>query len=151
MVMNEQDRLYLSGEVKDNNQRREARRRETYNRRKKQKRRKKRVVLIVIAFVIVLIFTSVLLITGRKDKLCGAWTFADSTYAFDGKGRGSMDITAAKYSYTYKIKKDRLIIDFKEENIHDCTYGFSIDGNTLTLVGLEGTVGGTYELHRKTK
>ena len=31
----------------------------------------------------------------------------------------------------------------------DCTYTFSVNGNTLTLTGGEGTIGGTYELHRQ--
>ena len=31
----------------------------------------------------------------------------------------------------------------------DCTYTFSVNDNTLTLTGGEGTIGGTYELHRQ--
>lgn len=40
-------------------------------------------------------------------------------------------------------------IDFSDEAVHDGTYTFSVDGDTLTLIGGEGTIGGSYELHRQ--
>lgn len=32
------------------------------------------------------------------------------------------------------------------ESAHDATYEFSVKGDTLILIGGEGTIGGTYEL-----
>lgn len=37
-------------------------------------------------------------------------------------------------------------IDFVNESAHDATYEFSVKGDTLILIGGEGTIGGTYEL-----
>ncbi|MEQ2829994.1 DUF5640 domain-containing protein [[Ruminococcus] lactaris] len=43
------------------------------------------------------------------------------------------------------------MIDYANESVRDSEYEFTVDGNTLTLVGDEGTVGGTYELKRSSK
>lgn len=45
-----------------------------------------------------------------------------------------------------KIKDNQLYIDFVNESAHDATYEFSVKGDTLILIGGEGTIGGTYEL-----
>ena len=43
------------------------------------------------------------------------------------------------------------MIDYANESVWDSEYEFTVDGNTLTLIGGEGTVGGTYELKRSSK
>ena len=48
----------------------------------------------------------------------------------------------------YKIKKDQISIDYENESVRDGTYTFSVDKDKLTLIGGEGTVGGTYTLTR---
>jgi len=58
----------------------------------------------------------------------------------------SENITLADYDFTYEIKDNQLYIDFVNESAHDATYEFSVKGDTLTLIGGEGTIGGTYEL-----
>lgn len=50
------------------------------------------------------------------------------------------------YDFTYEIKDNQLYIDFVNESAHDATYEFSVKGDTLILIGGEGTIGGTYEL-----
>lgn len=52
----------------------------------------------------------------------------------------------ADYDFTYEIKDNQLYIDFVNESAHDVTYEFSVKGDTLILIGGEGTIGGTYEL-----
>ncbi|MFR7697186.1 MAG: DUF5640 domain-containing protein [Roseburia sp.] len=37
-------------------------------------------------------------------------------------------------------------MDYANESVRDSEYEFTVDGNTLTLIGGEGTVGRTYEL-----
>ena len=57
-----------------------------------------------------------------------------------------MVLHAVSYDFTYTIDGNKLIIDYLNESVHDSTYEFTVDGDTLTLVGGEGTIGGTYEL-----
>ena len=77
----------------------------------------------------------------------GKWDFDGTTaYEFDGKGSGAMLLTLADYDFTYEIKDNQLYIDFVNESAHDATYEFSVKGDTLILIGGEGTIGGTYEL-----
>ena len=66
--------------------------------------------------------------------------------AQSSKGSGEMLLTLADYDFTYEIKDNQLYIDFVNESAHDATYEFSVKGDTLTLIGGEGTIGGTYEL-----
>ena len=67
--------------------------------------------------------------------------------AFDkAPSPSSENITLADYDFTYEIKDNQLYIDFVNESAHDATYEFSVKGDTLILIGGEGTIGGTYEL-----
>ena len=51
-----------------------------------------------------------------------------------------MILTSATYDFSYQVKDDQLFIDFSNEAARDCTYTFSVNGNTLTLTGGEGTI-----------
>ena len=85
--------------------------------------------------------------SGATDALAGTWDLdSNTTYEFDGKGSGEMLLTLADYDFTYEIKDNQLYIDFVNESAHDATYEFSVKGDTLILIGGEGTIGGTYEL-----
>ena len=55
------------------------------------------------------------------------------------------------YEYTYEINKDALSIDFDDEAVHDCVYKFTVESDTLTIVGGEGTTGGTYILSKSSQ
>lgn len=55
------------------------------------------------------------------------------------------------YDFTYTIDGNKLMIDYANESVRDSEYEFTVDENTLTLIGGEGTVGGTYELKRSSK
>ena len=81
------------------------------------------------------------------NVLSGTWALDGTTaYQFDGNGKGAMVLHAVSYDFTYTIDGNKLIIDYLNESVHDSTYEFTVDGDTLTLVGGEGTIGGTYEL-----
>lgn len=85
-----------------------------------------------------------------SDPLTGTWDYdSNTTYQFDGKESGAMILTSATYDFSYQVKGNQLFIDFSNEAARDCTYTFSVNDNTLTLTGGEGTIGGTYELHRQ--
>lgn len=123
------------------------------NRIKKKKQKQHRMLiggasalLVVIIIIIILIVKGC---SGATDALAGTWNFdSNTTYEFDGKGSGAMVLSLANYDFTYEIKDNQLYIDFSNESVHDATYEFSVKGDTLTLVGGEGTIGGTYELNK---
>lgn len=121
---------------------------------KSQKRNKRKVILIVSIIVVLLAIGSLLGLKIYKNQLLkqveGTWVYDQYTqYEFDGKGNGCMCLEEYHYEYTYSIKDDVLSIDFKDESVHDCTYTFSLENATLTIIGGEGTTGGTYKLKRQ--
>lgn len=119
---------------------------------KKQKQRRMlfggaAAVLIVIVVVIVLIVKGC---SGRTDVLAGTWDFdGTTTYSFDGEGSGAMVLPSISYDFTYTIDGNKLVIDYINESVHDSPYEFAVDGDILTMVVGEGTVGGTYKLTRQ--
>lgn len=129
-----------------------------YNRRRTIIRRRCRnqMICIIIAFVLVfVVIIGIAIFKNRlnsKDELRqfqGTWKYDEYTqYELDGNGNGCMCLEDLHYEYTYSVKDNELKLDFKDDSVHDCTYTFSMENSTLTLSGGEGTVGGTYELHK---
>lgn len=102
------------------------------------------VVLAILILIIVLIAKGC---SGGTDALAGKWNLDGQTYyEFDGDGAGSMILTNTTYEFSYKVKDDQLMIDYKDVSLTDGTYTFTVEDGKLTLIGGEGTVGGTYEL-----
>lgn len=124
------------------------------NKRKKKKQKQRRMLfggaaaaLIVIVVLIVLIVKGC---SGRTDVLAGTWDFdGTTTYSFDGEGSGAMVLPSISYDFTYMINGDRLVIDFANEILQDSTYTYLVEDGTLTMIGGEGTIGGTYELNKR--
>ena len=124
------------------------------NKKKKKKQKQRRMLfggaaaaLIVIVVLIVLIVKGC---SGRTDVLAGTWDFdGTTTYSFDGEGSGAMVLPSISYDFTYMINGDRLVIDFANEILQDSTYTFLVEDGTLTMIGGEGTIGGTYELNKR--
>ena len=87
--------------------------------------------------------------SGGTDVLKGKWDLDGTTaYEFSGDGNGALLLPNATYEFTYEIKKDQVSIDYENESVRDGAYTFSVDKDKLTLIGGEGTVGGTYTLTR---
>ena len=70
--------------------------------------------------------------TQRRMVLCGAIA--------------ALELPSISYDFAYTIDGNKLMIDYANESVRDSEYEFTVDGNTLTLIGGEGTVGRTYEL-----
>ena len=118
---------------------------------KKKKQNQRRMLIGGASVLLIVIIVAIILIvkgcSGATDALAGTWDLdSNTTYEFDGKGSGAMLLTLADYDFTYEIKDNQLYIDFVNESAHDATYEFSVKGDTLILIGGEGTIGGTYEL-----
>lgn len=131
---------------------REEDRKHRHARKKRIQRRRRLMFGGSITALAVLILLIVLLMRGCTDSgaLVGTWTYdGNTTYQFDDDGSGAMKLTAISYDFIYTIDGDQLHIDFENESVHDGTYTFTVDGNTLTLVGGEGTIGGTYTLTKQ--
>lgn len=105
----------------------------------------------MVAVVIVVVFIIfALLPKSDLGVVKGTWVYDQYTrYEFDGNGNGCMCLEDLHYKYTYIISDDELTLDFENDTVHDCTYTFKINDNTLIIIGGEGTVGGTYELTKE--
>ena len=122
--------------------------------RKRRRRRDNRKAIMFMAFIAITVaFVSLFLIlhfSNSNNKLVGTWVYDEYTqYVFEESGHGKLLADDISYEYTYKIKGEKVIIDFTEDVIRDCDYTFSVDGTELTLKGGTGTDGGTYMLNKK--
>lgn len=101
--------------------------------------------------VLCLLFTiSLCACGGETDKgIVGTWKYNEHIeYEFTDDGKGCLCQDDAHYHYTYKTDGDQLSMDFEANIVKDCVYTYTIVDNQLTLIGGEGTDGGTYKLNR---
>ena len=61
-----------------------------------------------------------------------------TAYEFSGDGNGALLLPNVTYEFSYDIKKDQISIDYENESVRDGTYTFTVEDNTLTLIGGEG-------------
>lgn len=111
------------------------------------------IIIGVIAILALGIFLIFYFQKGNKKELLqfqGKWVYDEYTaYEFDGAGNGCMCLEDVHYEYTYTVDNNELKIDFKDDSVRDCSYAFQINDGSMIITGGEGTVGGTYELHKK--
>ena len=82
-------------------------------------------------------------------KITGLWQYDEYTkYEFNEDGTGCLCADDVHYEYTYKLSGDKVSIDFEKDIVRDCDYTYFIEENTLTLIGGDGTDGGTYKLEK---
>ena len=123
---------------------------------RRRQRQKRRLILCGLAVVVIILAVVSIFIFKPKDNVkapslpdvvLGTWVYDQYTkYEFDGYGKGCMCLENLHYEYAYEIDGNTLSMDFENEAVHDCSYTFSVNDNTLTIVGGEGTTGGTYTL-----
>ena len=109
----------------------------------------------IVAILIVLIIVVMLVLKLNKKtnnienidtSLLGTYSYeGDTKYKFDKNGRA---ISPQELYARFKIEDSKLIIDFDDEHVHDATYSYQLDNNSLKLVGEEGTAGGEYILYK---
>lgn len=86
--------------------------------------------------------------TAELDSLIiGTWSADEETSLYFGENnKGKLILTDEDYAFSYKIEGDQLSLDFVSSKASDGTYTASVSGDTLTLIGGKGTIGGTFEL-----
>lgn len=151
-----------NGHIRQNTSKSEPQSYRRYNARIVARRRRQRQRMMTVAglAIVIALITIVLIILFKPsssksdpattDVLSGAWVYDQYTkYEFDGYGKGCMCLENTHYEYSYKINGDKLSMNFENEAVHDCIYTFKVENNTLTIIGGEGTTGGTYKLTKK--
>lgn len=125
----------------------------TRKRRRKRRRRHtvKRLSLLAVGIIVVASAIVIAVRVGKKtNELVGTWIYDEHTqYVFEKDSTGKLLADDVTYTYVYFIKGEKLTIDFTEDIIRDCDYTFSVNNAVLTLVGGDGTDGGTYKLNKK--
>ena len=114
---------------------------------KKRKARRRNFVLIAALALVLLILCIVLICKGcagentAYSELAGVWNYDEYTdYEFDDNGNGCMCLdNKTHYEFTYTVKDGTLFLDFTLDYVTDCQYGYTVEGDTLTLIGGEGT------------
>ena len=125
-----------------------------YNRRaaqRRRQRRKRRLLLLTFVLIVAVITVIVITLANKPDtKIIGVWQYDEYTkYDFNEDGTGCLCADDVHYEYTYKLSGDKVIIDFEEDVVRDCDYTYSVEEDTLTLIGGDGTDGGTYKLEKQ--
>lgn len=109
-------------------------------RNKKTSKGKKLIKIIVI--ILIITFSVIIAINLRKDKLYGTWTTDGKTiYKFNGKGKGSLVTSLSRYEFKYKIKNNKLFINYLSDKAKDASYEFSTDEEKIILEGIDQTKG----------
>ena len=128
----------------------------TASRKRHSKRRRRRIIRrwALLAIGIIVVVVSAVLIVARfgktSNELVGTWIYDEHTqYVFEKDGTGKLLADDVTYTYSYSVKGEKLTIDFTEDIVRDCDYTFSVNNTALTLVGDNGTDGGTYKLNKK--
>ena len=125
----------------------------------RKRRQKKRRIAIISSLAAILLIVCIVLIckscTGNHDlaALQGAWHYNEYTeYEFDGKGNGCMCLDEENhFEFTYSVDGDTVKLDFVLDYVTDCEYTFTVDSDSLTFVGGNGTAepGKVYELTKQ--
>lgn len=107
-------------------------------RRRKSKWQRYMAVAVCIMVIMMLaalgVFVAYFLPIVHDDCLKGIWAVDSATsFRFDGKGAGAMELPSSEYKFKYSIDGNTLIIDFEAEEAADVEYRFEINGYTLRL------------------
>lgn len=125
---------------------------ERRRRRRKKRRIQQGIVGGGVLTVIVIIVLAIILLTkgcSAENDLIGKWDNEGIlNYQFNDDGTGALLFPTESYEFTYKIRRNSVSIDYENEELKDVTFTFEINGEKLTLVGGENSIGGTYELTR---
>lgn len=106
------------------------------------KQKRKIIIIIVVVITIVILISGYLLLTNKKNnKLIGFWTIDGYTnYEFLENDKGNLVLPHKKMEFTYKIKDNKLCIDFKDKNAIDKCYEYNFEGKKLVIRDINNNV-----------
>ncbi len=114
-------------------------------------------IIILATIIAIIIVASLIIINNNKNEFSGNVKIfngvykynEDVSYQFKGNGKGILFDKQDKYKFKYDLNDTELFIKFEDETIEDSTYEYTLENDTLTIIGKEGTVGGTYILKKQ--
>lgn len=121
-------------------------------RRRRRSRRPQLIFMVGVCSVILMIISLVMIVysCSTRNPLVGKWSLDRMTsYVFYEDGKGALVVPRGRYSFNYTMGDGLLTIDFQDENAQDALYEYEQDGDTLTLIGGNQDVRGTYVLQRQ--
>ena len=113
----------------------------------KKNKYKKIINILTIILIILIVITLCISISIKKknkndvkETIIGKWTTDEVTvYQFNKDNTGMLIVPLSEYKFTYKIKDNKLSIDFQNEKSEDSEYTYSLEKNKLILKGQNGT------------
>lgn len=106
------------------------------------KLKRKIIIIIVVVITIIILISGYLLLTNKKNnKLIGFWTIDGYTnYEFLKNNKGNLVLPHKKMKFTYKIKDNKICIDFKDEKTIDKCYEYNFEGKKLVIRDINNNV-----------
>ena len=106
---------------------------------RKLKLKKKAIVIITFLLVVLLFFILHNFVFSDKSKLLGSWTTDNTTiYKFNRNNTGKLIVSLSEYDFKYKIKNNKLYIDFENEKSEDSEYEYNFKNKRLILSNDKG-------------
>lgn len=98
---------------------------------------KKKIIIFVVIILFILIF--ILYKNNLSNKLIGTWTIDNNTtYEFKKNNTGKLIVSLSEYKFKYKIKNNKLYIDFENNKSNDSEYKYKFINNKLILSNENG-------------
>lgn len=99
---------------------------------------KLKIKILILVLIVITIIGVILFIT--RNKFVGTWTTDGVTvYKFNKDNTGYLIVPLSEYKFTYKIKKNKLYIDFENETSEDSEYEYTFNKEKMILKGKYGT------------
>lgn len=120
---------------------------------KRQKREKRKRRLLLCAALLLLAILVFVLIPKSSQSLKGTWAYGETAELQLEKDRGKIVLhdTKTECAFSYTVEENILHMDFDNAYLTDAAYTFTVEKDSLTLVGGDGTTGGTYALTKTKK
>ena len=99
---------------------------------------KKKIIISVVIILFILVF--ILYKNNLLNKLIGTWTIDNNTttYEFKKNNTGKLIVSLSEYKFKYKIKNNKLYIDFENNKSNDSVYKYKFINNKLILSNENG-------------
>ncbi len=85
----------------------------------------------------------------KNNEIIGTWLYDEyNQYTFNSDGTGYLMADDVRYDYSFSLDNGKLVLDFYKDIVKDCEYEYSITASELSIIGGNGTDGGSYSLSK---